>query len=199
MAACRSHLTGSIVCFGWAVFFTLASSSARANMYQYTDKNGTVCMTNSLDSVPRAERKSVKIISEDPKPKPPGPVVTDRGNTVTPAQADVQAIIADKKPHPPTPVGTSIPVKPIGVAVGVIGFLFVVARLTRSLSSPQLAKVIYIAFFLGTFTLGYKLYADHLANGFVGIKQKMITMFAKAQQREGLIAPQPKPDKELDP
>jgi hypothetical protein len=198
MTICRSHLTGSIVCLGWAALFTFAGSSARADMYQYTDKSGTVCMTNSLESVPRAQRKSVKIISEEPKPKTAVPVTTPGGNTVTPAQAEVQSIIADKSPPSSTAVGRTIPIKSIAV-VGMIGFLFLVSRLTRSLSSPQLAKVIYIAFFLGTFTLGYKLYADHLANGFVGIKQKMLAMFAKAQQREGLVAPQPKPGKEIDP
>ena len=81
----------------------------------------------------------------------------------------------------------------------VIGCLFAISKLTRALSSPQLAKVIYIAFFLGTFTLGYKLYADHLVSGFIGIKQKMITMFAKAQQREGLATPKPRPGQEGEP
>lgn len=183
---------------GFAVLGCWAIAPAGADLYQYTDKSGTVCMTNSLDSVPRAQRKTVKTIQEDPKQKPAAPVTADGGNTVTAAQAEVQAIIANKKPQPPSGVNSPSPIKPIGVLVGMIGFLFVVARLTRSLSSPQLAKVIYIAFFLGTFTLGYKLYADHLASGFIGIKQKMLTMFAKAQQREGLTIPQPPPEKSVD-
>ena len=165
---------------------------AQADMYQYTDQSGTVCLTNDLANVPPAKRKTVKVIREEPKPKA-------RQATVDPAASDPpsqqpQASAVAGKPSAPlvTTTNSSSPRKLVGIATGMLAALFLVARLTRSLSSPQLAKVIYVAFFLGTFVFGYKLYADHLVNGYFAIKSKMLTLFAKAQQREELPPPRPR-------
>ena len=178
--------------------FLAPPSPARADIYQYTDGQGTVIMTDRLANVPKAQRRSVKVVREEPKPQPAMPAASTTGPATTPEQAQVQAII-DRKPSPPAPSRANFPIKLIFGITAAIAGLFVIRKLTGALSSPQLAKVIYVAFFLGVFVTGYKLYADHLVGGYFAIKQKMLTMFAKAQQREGLAPARPSSGKETDP
>jgi hypothetical protein len=167
---------------------------AAADLYQYTDNRGTVCMTNDLGKVPPAKRKGVKVISEDPKPRSPA---ASKESTESIPSNQEQSTAALPTSTLPEPSHSSPPRLPwVKMAIGGLGaliLLFLVSRLTRSLSSPQFAKVIYVAFFLGTFVFGYTLYANHLVNGYFAIKGKFISLFAKAQQREGLASPRPKP------
>ena len=82
--------------------------------------------------------------------------------------------------------------KPLLVLGGLLALFLLVVRIASHLSSPQLARVIYLAFFLGVFTFAYTSYASHLAAGYTSLKQKMVAMFAKANDREG-VAPAEKP------
>jgi hypothetical protein len=166
-------------------------------MYQYTDSRGTICMTNRLENVPPTKRKGVKVIREESRPQSPIGETTRNGHQGTdadnpmPATADKAAAMAATTPA----VASSSPPwqKFVAAGIGVALLLVGICRLTRTLSSPQLAKVIYVAFFLGIFVFSYKLYADHLVNGYFAIKGKFLSLFAKAQQREGLATPRTPP------
>lgn len=57
-------------------------------------------------------------------------------------------------------------------------------KLSSLLSSALLAKVIYLAFFLGVFAFAYKSYAEHVTSSYFSIKKKVLAMFEKANRRE---------------
>ena len=167
------------------------SAPAFADIYQYIDEKGTVCLTNDRASVPVAKRKTAKVIREEQKSKLQ-PATGDPATSNSPGQHhQAPAVTTKSAAAQQTPNSPASPLKLGGIAAGMVGALLLISRLTRSLTSPQMARVIYVAFFLGTFVLGYKLYADHLVNGYFAIKSRMLTLFAKTQQREGLITPQP--------
>jgi hypothetical protein len=173
---------------------------ANADYYRYTDGTGTVCMTNTLDSVPRKYRASMKVIKEDvldrkdkanrgllPKAAPapsPAPQETASAPQVNgPAAAPVEKASALDRFTGGTPWK-----KAALIVVGIVVLFLIVKKLTDLLPSAQLARVICIAFFLGTFVFLYKAYADHLTNSFTTIKARMIAMFEKSNRRE---APEP--------
>ena len=57
-------------------------------------------------------------------------------------------------------------------------------RIAAQLSSPQLARVLYLAFFLGVFVFAYKSYAETVVGRYFTIKTKIVSMFRKANVRQ---------------
>ncbi len=73
---------------------------------------------------------------------------------------------------------------PLLFAGGAVILFFVIRKLSDLLPSPQLAKVIYLAFFLGVFTFAYKCYADHVVGSYFTIKSRILALYEKANTRE---------------
>ena len=76
--------------------------------------------------------------------------------------------------------------KPLVVVAGFFTALLLVVKISSLISSPQLVRVIYLSFFLTVFVYGYKVYADHVVGSYFSVKQKVLSMFMKANEREGL-------------
>jgi hypothetical protein len=172
---------------------SIGASTTFADFYQYKDGKGTIHMTNKLESVPEKYRATMKVVREDKPPTQPAPAAAEQ---TAPAAADQQQASQAKETQPQSRFGqlcSRFPwLKPLLFVGGFLVAFLLVATLTDFLPSPMLARVIMIAFFLGAFVFTYKVYADHLASGYLTMKEKMLTMFKKANEREGL-APEDKP------
>ncbi|HEX9023276.1 MAG TPA: hypothetical protein VF799_05495 [Geobacteraceae bacterium] len=193
----------SILAFADALSQT---APAHADYYKYRDSSGIVCITNKLSSVPAKYRAKMKVIREDkpqqanrenqtPPPSAGQPALTESppsgggAQSATPTRADSHVgRFAARFPW----------IKPILVVFGMVAAFFAVARLTSVLPSPQLSRLISIVFFVGLFLFTYKVYADHLVDGYFTIKAKILKMFANANVREApeslVTAPKPQED-----
>jgi hypothetical protein len=171
--------------------------AASADYYTYRDGRGVVNMTNNLESVPKKFRATMKVVKEDSPPP-----VTRTAPATTAPEAREQAVepAAAQPAGPFARLAEGRPwLKPLMVVGGLLALFLLVVWVTSHLSSPQLARVIYLAFFLGVFTFAYAAYARHLADGYASLKQKMVAMFIKSSEREGM-SPAEKPlstEKEL--
>jgi hypothetical protein len=165
---------------------------ARANYYKYTDKSGAVCITNNRDAVPPKYRASMKVIREESLAgKDQGVHQEGMPGGAGPPEAAPQSL--EQKNVAPTEEPTStygrlaarFPwFKPLlFIALALIAFILV-TKLSSVLPSPLLARVIYLAFFLGLFVFAYKSYADHVTESYFTIKNTVLAMFEKANRRE---------------
>lgn len=189
----RTFLTCIALLF---VFAVVRQLPARADYYAYTDASGAPVITNRLETVPRKYRAGMRVVKED-KPaaaKTGGQPVTNRPVAVPVTPQPVvreEPAAAPVPPAPPAQTGRMGDparrhpwLKPVGVVAGLlVGFLAVV-RIAGHLSSPQLARVIYLAFFLGVFVFAYKSYAESLVGGYFTIKTKIVSMFRQANVRQ---------------
>lgn len=191
--------SGRLILFLFSFLFAalnILPSLAEADIYSYTDKGGTVVMTNDRDAIPAKQRKNVKVTPEEKKP---GGMNTQQRNITSKESAE---LITEQAPARKGAEGGQtgpVPwIKIIGSLLGAFVILMLLLRVVRSLASPQLARIIMVALFLGTFVTGYKLYADHLVGSYFSIKGKFLKLYAKANQREGLI-PTPAPTERKEP
>jgi len=170
-------------------------SEARADYYKYTDDTGSVCLTNNRNAVPPRFRSTMTVIRDETRPPkvPDAPKVPNAAAPMaSPATEPVATESAHRKVAPEeVPAGKFgelssryVWFKPL-VIIGAIfaGFLIVI-KVATLLPSPQLARVICLVYFLGIMLFAYKSYADHMAESFVNIKEKILTMFKKANERE---------------
>lgn len=180
--------TSSMVVLAMVV---LAPHAVHADYYKYTDKTGVVCITNTAESVPPIYRATVKVIREETLDR------KDRASRIesqrqTPVAAetasapDVQK--QDKPAEPASAYGrllTRFPwSKPVLIVSALFCIFLIIRRLSAILPSAQLARLIYIAFFLGAFVFVYKSYAEHLANSYASVKTKIVALFEQANRRE---------------
>jgi hypothetical protein len=196
MSLSKTKVLPSILCLFIAALFLLGGNRiARADYYRYTDSTGAVCMTNTLDSVPRKYRASMKVIREealDRKDQANRGLLPHAAPALSPAPQEAVTTPQENGSAAPGEKASVLsrltggaPWKKALLIVGVIVVLFVIVKkLTDLLPSAQLARVICIAFFLGTFVFLYKAYAEHLTNSFTTIKSRMIAMFEKSNRRE---------------
>ena len=165
--------------------------TAHADYYKYTNKRGAVCITNNLDSVPLKYRSTMKIIREETLAEKDKAMrlVTPPEPPAAPAIGGFPQAKAEVAPSEPQStlgrMSARFPwFKPVLVACGIMLLFLIVRKLADVLPSPILAKVIYLAFFLGAFVFVYKSYADHLSNNYLAIKTKIFALFEKANKRE---------------
>jgi hypothetical protein len=161
--------------------------TARADFYKYKDSAGAVCITNDPNAVPPRYRASMKVVRDealekkDPGARKQAPQETptaSRDNAVSGVeQTPVPAVEPASRTESLT--GRFPWLKPLLVVAG-IGVLFlIVVKVASLLPSSQLARLIYLAFFLGVFVFGYKLYAEYMVNNYQTIKAKILAMFIK--------------------
>ncbi len=183
-----------------AVFGVAMVGMARADYYRYTDRSGAVVLTNDLGSVPKAYRKKMKVIRDEAlEAKDPAPKKHSAAEeAIKEEQQDEQAAAAAATASRSDKLFARFPwAKPLAIVAGVIAVLFVGRRLVAAIPFPQLARVINIALFLGVFVFVYTVYARYLVDEYFSVKDKVIAMFKKANQRELPAdgeAPPEKPD-----
>lgn len=169
------------------------SRAASADYYKYTDSRGVVCISNSIESVPQKYRSSMKVIKEDA-------VGSKRREPWKEGEASPQAEPAEETgPEAQTGLFGTLAArygwfKPLAIICGLIVSFLAVVKISSMVSSPQLARIIYLAYFLGISTYGYTVYSKALVDSYFSIKQKTVAMFTKANNREGLNQTKENPD-----
>jgi hypothetical protein len=165
---------------------------ACADYYRYTDNRGVICITNNMNAIPSQYRSTMKVIRED-KPgrldkgtQPQTPQVSspvarepaiaghDR-QSATPSQSDSRFVqFLARFPL----------IKLLIIIAGIVAASIIIVKLTSLIPSPQLARLINIAFFLGLFVFAYKLYAESLVGNYVTVKTKILGIFTRANVHE---------------
>jgi hypothetical protein len=163
---------------------------AFADYYKYTDSHGAVTMTNKLDSVPAKYRAGMKVIPEEKagvqkqqklQPEPEQAVAAQPALATTPAAAPAGKFDELSQRY--------VWFKPL-VYLGVILAIFLaLVKLTTLVSSPLLAKLIYLAFFIGVSVFIFKKNVEHVAESSHEIKEKATSIVNKAAEREKAALP----------
>ena len=183
----------------------MAAGPAHADFYKYTDKNGSVCISNTLDTVPKQYRATMQIVRDetlekkDPGVRRPSSPAAASDQSAQPQRAlpalpssgsqTSESRQNELQPNTSPPAATGAPAGqrwrlPLMYGGAIVVIFLVARKVMSSTSSPQLSRVIYLAFFLGVFTLGFKLYADNVVNGYFTAKTRIMAMFEKANRRE---------------
>lgn len=159
-----------------------------ADLYRYTDRDGVVCMTNSLEKVPQRYRSSVKVIREERKPDqarkelPAEPVSPPEAVTVLPtshsvAPANLAARFESAAQRLPW-------LKPLACLAAILLLFALITKVTVLLPSRLLGKAIYFAFGAGVIFFLYKSYAAHLVESTEKLKQEATAAAKKAAERQ---------------
>jgi len=163
---------------------------ASATIYQYTDDSGTVVMTNKKSEVPAKSRSGMKVIKEDTEKK--------AQKAPVPQHDPVEEAASQPQPQPQSqaaapaavPEGrfaqlcTEYPwLRPVAYLAAFFAAFLLVVKLTALLPSPQMAKAIYLLFFLGVGVFIYKSYVDHVAQSFTEVKSDAKKIVEKTNQR----------------
>lgn len=162
---------------------------AFADYYKYTDSRGVVNMTNKLESVPVKYRSTMKVVREEAPRKDPA-----AGQPQQPASAPAEIAASEQAPAAASEQASDgkfaqlsarfVWFKPLVYAAAVLALFIAITKVTSLLPSPQLAKAIYLAFFLGVFVFLYKSYATHVVESSLKIKEKAVSMMKKSNVRE---------------
>ena len=165
--------------------------TAQADYYKYTDKDGTPCISNDINSVPKQYRASMKVIREETEVKKEKATKPQTVNSPPPVSAvpeTAKPVVKEEPAAPQSPYGkysARFPwLTPIFLVGAAVILFIVVGKVAELMPSPMLAKIIYLTFFLGVFVFGYKSYAEHLLANYTSIKSKVMTMFEKSNRRE---------------
>lgn len=163
---------------------------ARADYYKYTDGSGAVCITNKIDAVPPKYRATMKVIREETvagKEKGAAKEIP-RENSAAPEASPQSREQAGAPEEPASRLGevfSRFPwARPLLVVCIIVTAFLIVNKLSSLISSPLLARVVYLAFFLAIFVFAFKSYAEHVSNSYFSIKTKVLAMFEKANRRE---------------
>ena len=171
------------------------ASEARADYYKYTDDTGSVCLTNNRNAVPPKFRSTMTVIRDEARP-PKVPDAPKAPNAAAPMAAPAtEPVATESAPRKAAPeeVPTGkfgelssryIWFKPLMIIGAIFAGFLIVTKVATLLPSQQMARVIYLVYFLGIMLFAYKSYADHMAESFVKVKGKVLTMFKKANERE---------------
>lgn len=182
------------MCLAAASLFTLVAGiavggvpNACADFYKYTDNTGAVCLTNDRNAVPPQYRSTMKVVREETAEKK-APLLPKQPAKSSPAAAAPVEQVPAPAASPPSRIdgltGRFPWLRPLAIVAGFVALFLVVARVSTLLPSPLLARAVYLAFFLGVFVFGYKVYADSMLEGYLTVKTKLLVMFTKANERE---------------
>lgn len=165
----------------WALFLVLSWGSAGATLYSYADGNGVVNVTDRLEKVPAKYRASMKVTAEEKKK---APAVQQSEPEESPAAAVAAAPEAKPTGWFATFAADHAWFKPLVVVAGIFGLFLVAMQISSQISSPQLAKLVYLVFFAGVGLFVYVSYSRHMVESTISVKQKLVGMFKKANVRE---------------
>lgn len=188
----------------FSLFFLIAAVPVHADFYKYTDNTGAVCISNTLDAVPKQYRSTMKIVRDDSLEKkdpgarrasaaaaPVSSVQTQQAAPLLPSSGSLPSAPQQKELAPDTPsrapggAPASQPWRlPLMYGGAIVVIFFIIRKLAASLPSQLLTRVIYLAFFLGVFVFGYKFYAEQVVSGYFTAKTRILALFEKANRRE---------------
>lgn len=151
-----------------------------ADYYRYTDGRGIIHMTNRLEAVPSKYRASMKVIREEPKKEAAGQAAGAAGESASAPQEvpeQEQGLFARL-------TSRHVWVKPLSVVAAITLLSLGIVKLVSCLSSPMLARVIYVSFFAGVMVFLYKSYVGYLVEGSMKLKDRAVIMMKKSSNRE---------------
>ncbi len=160
---------------------------AFADYYKYTDSKGTICITNNPKAVPSRYRSTMKVIREDrpasinaggqlQAPSARVPAVQEQSSSVSERLAAPTVRSQSRFGKLVTHFPWLEPLIAIGSVVATVLFLI---KLRAMVSSPQLAKPIALALFLGVFIFVFKIYVDHFITSYSTIRTKILGISSK--------------------
>ncbi len=175
------------LCFTLIVVLSVSAavvSSVHADMYKYQDGSGAVCLTNTLDSVPKEYRKGMTVVREEaPKQEkllPPLPA----GKPARIEQVD----LAESVGVPSTPmVQTGERYKHVKgglILAAMIAGSFIVGRLAGAIGSPRLGNLLFLAILLAGGVYIYGMYIVELRSVFNGLRSDALNIKANVETRE---------------
>lgn len=170
---------------------TMEVSNVVADIYKYTDKSGVVNMTNDINAVPKRYRSSMKVIKEEAKPQQHTTVLMEGNTQLNYSSGEQPANESDAAVEEPSSyIGILFSkfgwLKPLVIILCMMGSFAVIGKIASMVSSPQLSKIIYTAYFLGIFVFMYTMYAKHVVNSYFTVKDKAVEMLKKSNVREPL-------------
>gem|GEM_PF-5681559 len=182
------YVIGLTLLFLYACSF---SSPCYADMYKYQDENGAICITNSVDAVPKKFRKGMTVVKEEvpkqdkllaPVPSRP-PAQTGQGDArVTQASDQVQQAalsqVAVQKANRPKYVRTAL------IIAGMLCACVIMGRLTSSLGVPRLGTVLFLAIVLSGGVYLYGMYVQELRTVFNGLRTDALKIKKNVETRE---------------
>lgn len=159
-----------------------------ADMYKYHDESGAVCITNSLDAVPKKFRKGMTVVKED-QPKQEKLLAPLPANV--PAQkreGDPQVQKSEQQAAASAAVAQSMSrakyVRTALIIVAMIGACFVMGRLTSSLGAPRMGTVLFLTVVLTGGVYLYGMYVQELRTVFNGLRKDALNVKRNVETRE---------------
>ncbi len=166
-------------------------SPGHADIYKYQDESGAICITNSLDAVPKKFRKGMTVVKEEvpkqekllaPVPSRP-PAQAGQGDArVTRASDQVQQSappqVAVQKANRPKYVRTAV------IIAGMLCACVIMGRLTSSLGVPHLGTVLFLAIVLSGGVYLYGMYVQELRTVFNGLRTDALKIKKNVETRE---------------
>lgn len=145
------------------------------DLYTYTTGDGAVVTVDDISGVPERYRRPVKV-TQDERPPAAKPSMKPDTTPANPAEALTAA-----PPPQRSGGGNILKIVHVVAAVGVV--LFATFRLLRFLASPEPARMITLILSSSLVVTCFKLYADHLANGYVTIEDQLIRLHTFQMKR----------------
>lgn len=163
------------------------TSVAYADMYKYVDDTGSVVITNSIESVPKKYRTSMKVIKEEIPLSQQKllPEVQKRKTDPTPStqsiqtqrelQKESQGITADSREKY---INTGF------VLVAIIAGYFIMTRLTGSLGFTKIGMIAFLFLVLTGGVYLYNLYLKEMSAAFSVLRKDALGMKKNIETRE---------------
>lgn len=153
-------------------------------MYKYTDDKGVVCMTNSLESVPKKFRSKMTIIKDDvPKPAKHMPEAQNLDRDPEPV-AEVRSEQSSGKAKQQAFAVKSRYIHTALVVVGVIAGFFILRWLGNTLGLPGVGKILFLLVILLGGVYLYRLYIAELNTVFGSMKKDATNIRKNVETRE---------------
>lgn len=160
-------------------------SQAAADIYKYTDDSGSVCMTNTLNSVPKKYRSSMTVIKEEsPAQKTLLPQVQKRNSDPLPyvapqaQQAVEQEVKSDPVQNRQKYVRTGL------IVAGIIAGYFLLTRLMGTLGFPRIGTLLFLALALVGGVYLYGLYIKEMKEVFGTLRKDAHNIKKNVESRE---------------
>ncbi|NTW99970.1 MAG: DUF4124 domain-containing protein [Geobacteraceae bacterium] len=178
------------VCFVM-VSAVLLSVACHADMYTYVDAAGTVCMTNSMASVPKQYRASVTVVKEDtPAQRKLLPEVQKLNRDPAPEAASVKQSYGDARAPELQQTGADRRfTRTLLVVAGIIAGYFILSRIAATVGFPRAGSALFLLMVLLGGVYLYGLYISEMRSVFgklrtdaQGIKKNVETREQKTDQ-----------------
>jgi len=159
-----------------------------AEVYKYVGKNGTVCFTDDLRSVPVEYREKAIIISEQVKKEESrqsaGRSEENKGTDSTAGSIEKKE---DAKENIKGVIKGFISSRVFKIIVGIICFLFafiIVGKISSSMGYRQIGTILRIGLTLLALLYIFNSYLQEVVNAFTTLKQDVLGVKKQAEERE---------------